>query len=382
MLYSRFCFRMNMSNKGLHIIAFNVPYPADYGGVIDIFYKLKSLKQAGAEIILHCYTYGRQSSKELEDLCAEVHYYERNSGFFYALSRDPYIVTTRDSNIMPKRILDDGFPVLFEGLHSTSRLKEYADAGKKCLVRAHNIEHDYYRALSRSESKLYDKVFLYSEAIKLRRYEKILAEADQILGISMPETKYFMEKYGHSTLVPAFHRFDEITIKPGLGEYILFHGNLAVAENSDVFLRIASNVLSKIPHQVIVAGKNPSRSFIRKLSGWKNISVVANPLDDEMDELIAYAQVNLLYTAQSTGIKLKLLHALFGGRHCLVNSEMIGGTGLESLCRLAEEPRDMIDQLEELMNLPFTVDEIAERMVALKDYSNRAGAEKILNLID
>lgn len=371
-----------MGNKHLHIIAFNVPFPADYGGVIDIYYKLRSLKQVGIQIILHCYTYGRQPSKELEDLCVEVHYYERESGFFHALNRDPYIVTTRDSNIMPKRILGDKFPILFEGLHSTSRLKLYADAGKKCLVRAHNIEHDYYRALSRSENKLYDKVFLYTEAIKLRRYENILGEADHILGISRPETKYFSEKYGHSTLIPAFHRFDEITIKAGLGDYILFHGNLAVAENSDVFLRIASNVLSKIPHRVIVAGKNPSRSFVRKLSGWANISVVANPSDDELDTLIADAQVNLLYTAQSTGIKLKLLHALFGGRHCLVNTEMIAGTGLESLCQLAEEPSDMIDQLEKLMTLPFTKEQVDERILALKDYSNRAGAEKILKLIE
>jgi len=371
-----------MPEKHLHVIAFNVPYPADYGGVIDIFYKLRSLKQVGIKTILHCYTYGRQSSKELEDLCAEVHYYERDSGFYYALQRDPYIVVTRDSNIMPKRILGDKFPVLFEGLHSTSRLKEYAKAGKKCLVRAHNIEHDYYRALSRSENRLYDKVFLHTEAIKLRAYEKVLEHADYILGISRPETDYFMENYGHSTLVPAFHRFDEVTIKPGLGEYILFHGNLAVAENSDVFLRIASHVLSKIPHRVMVAGKNPSKSFIRKLSGWSNIRVIANPTDDELDKLIADAQVNLLYTAQSTGIKLKLLHALFGGRHCLVNTEMIGGTGLESLCRLAEEPRDMIDQLEELMTLPFTEKQISEREIALKDYSNRAGAEKILELLD
>ncbi len=371
-----------MLQKNLHVIAFNVPYPADYGGVIDIYYKLRSLKQAGVNTILHCYTYGRHSSKELEDLCTEVHYYQRESGFFYALQRDPYIVTTRDSNIMPKRILGDKYPILFEGLHSTSRLKQYADAGKKCLVRAHNIEHDYYRALSRSENRLYDKVFLYTEAIKLRHYEKVLAEADHILGISRPETDYFHEKYGHSSLVPAFHRFDKITINPGLGDYILFHGNLAVAENSDVFLRIASNVLSKIPHRVMVAGKNPSRSFVRKLAGWSNIKVIANPSDDELDKLIADAQVNLLYTAQSTGIKLKLLHALFGGRHCLVNSEMIGGTGLESQCQLAEEPQDMIDQLEKLMTLPFTVEQIHEREISLKDYSNMAGAEKIINLLD
>lgn len=371
-----------MSEKHLHVIAFNVPYPADYGGVIDIYYKLKSLKQAGVKIILHCYKYGRQSSKELEDLCAEVHYYERDSGFSYALSRDPYIVTTRDSNIMPKRILGDKHPVLFEGLHSTSRLKQYAKAGKKCLVRAHNIEHNYYSALSKSENRPYDKLFLYTEAIKLRSYEKILNLADSILGISEPETKYFMEKYGRATLVPAFHRFEEISIKPGLGDYILFHGNLAVAENSDVFLRIASNVLSKLPHTVIVAGRNPSRSFLKKINIWSNIRVIPNPSDEELDRLICDAQVNLVYTAQATGIKLKLLHALFGGRHCLVNTEMIAGTGLESLCVLAEEPQDMIYQLGELMGRPFTEEQIEERSRVLKAYSNRASAEKIIKLLD
>ena len=132
----------------------------------------------------------------------------------------------------------------------------------------------------------------------------------------------------------------------------------------------------------MVAGRNPSKSFIRKISGWSNIRVIPNPSDDELDELIADAQVNLLYTAQSTGIKLKLLHALFGGRHCLVNSEMIDGTGLESLCQLAEEPQDMIDQLEKLMTLPFTKEQILQRELVLKEYSNRAGAEKISNLLD
>ncbi|MCP4313499.1 MAG: glycosyltransferase [Bacteroidetes bacterium] len=371
-----------MPEKYLHLIAFNVPYPADYGGVIDIYYKLRSLQQVGILTILHCYTYGRQSSKELEDLCAEVHYYERDSGFFFALKRDPYIVCTRDAKTMPELILGDRFPVLFEGLHSTARLKEYSAAGKKCLVRAHNIEHEYYRALSRSENRLYDKFFLFTESKKLRRYEKILGMADHILGISMPETAYFQERYGHSTLVPAFHRFDEISITEGMGDYILFHGNLSVAENSDVFLRIAGNVLSKISHRVVVAGKNPSRSFIRKLEAWPHIELIANPGDKELDLLISGAQVNLLYTAQSTGIKLKLLHALFGGRHCLVNTEMIEGTGLEPLCRLADEPQDMIGQLDELMNLPFTLQQIRERENALQDYSNRAGAERILRLLD
>ncbi len=32
-----------MPDKYLHIISFDIPYPPNYGGVIDVFYKLKAL---------------------------------------------------------------------------------------------------------------------------------------------------------------------------------------------------------------------------------------------------------------------------------------------------------------------------------------------------
>ena len=40
-----------MNNKTIHIIVFDVPYPSDYGGIIDVFYKLKALHQLGVNII-------------------------------------------------------------------------------------------------------------------------------------------------------------------------------------------------------------------------------------------------------------------------------------------------------------------------------------------
>jgi hypothetical protein len=39
----------------LHVVAFNVPYPPDYGGIIDIYYKLKALSADGTRIILHAF---------------------------------------------------------------------------------------------------------------------------------------------------------------------------------------------------------------------------------------------------------------------------------------------------------------------------------------
>jgi hypothetical protein len=117
------------------------------------------------------------------------------------------------------------------------------------------------------------------------------------------------------------------------------------------------------------------------MTAFPNITVIANPDDKELDQLIQDAQVNLLYTAQSTGIKLKLLHSLFGGRHCLVNREMVEGTGLSHLCHLANQPHEMVSSLEELMHQPFTDKQINERKTALLDYSNWAGAEKIIRLL-
>ena len=378
----RFRAGFKMSAKYIHVISFNIPFPPDYGGIIDIYYKLKALKQAGVRIILHCYSYGRQPSKELEDLCNTVHYYQRDSGPLYFLSRDPYIVSTRNAKPMPKNLFGDSFPVLFEGIHTTALLPACSKAGKRSLVRTHNIEHDYYRALSRSETRIFNKAFHYIESLKLRRYESVLKYADHILAISRPEAKYFESVYGKTHFIPAFHRFEDINIKPGIGSYILFHGNLGVAENSDVFLRLVMNVLSTTEYRVIVAGKNPPNRFARQLNAFSNIELIANPEDEVLDRLIQNAQVNLLYTAQSTGIKLKLLHALFSGRHCLVNREMVEGTGLAHLCVEANHPGEMISSLEELMKKPFSEEKISERKTALMDYSTRAGAEKIIRLLD
>ncbi len=370
-----------MPSRYLHIIAFNIPYPANYGGIIDIYYKIAALKQIGIHIILHCFEYGRQPSKELEDLCFKVYYYPRKSGLRYFLSSNPYIVITRCAKSMPKNLLGDSFPVLFEGLHSTSMMERCVKANKKILVRAHNIEHTYYLALSKSEPSLHRKVFLRSESLKLKRYEKILHQSDHILGISKHETEYFIDRYGHSVFIPPFHRFEEVSSLSGSGDYILFHGNLGVPENSEEFLRLAERVLSGISHPIVVAGKNPSERFKKKIARYPHIRVVANPSDPELDTLIQNAQINLLHTSQSTGIKLKLIYSLYAGRHCLANSHMVRGTGLDPLCTLADTKESLIQAIDSLMETPFSEEQIRNRKKALKDFSNRASAEKILRLM-
>jgi len=370
-----------MSSKFLHIVSFDIPYPADYGGAIEIYYKLKALSQAGVRIILHCYEYGRLHSKELEDLCFKVYYYKRKHGVKYLFHTDPYIVSTRNANTMPKNLLGDSFPVLFEGLHCTGMLPQCMEARKLTLVRAHNIEHSYYKGLARSTHNLFHKAYFRIEAAKLKRYEKILHQSDQVLSIARHETAYFDEIYGNAVFIPAFHRFEELRCEAGSGSYILYHGNLGVVENSEVFLKLARKRLSLLPYQVIVAGKNPSLKFQKQVAPYSNIRLIADPTDQGLDKLIVQAQINLLFTNQATGIKLKLLHALFAGRHCLVNPEMIEGSGLGNICTVATSERELELQIHELMQQDFDETQIRKRKKALLEFSNRAGAEKILRLL-
>jgi len=370
-----------MASTYLHIIAFNVPYPPDYGGVIDIFYKVKALSSAGIRIILHCFQYGRLPSKELEDLCFKVYYYPRKSGLKYHLHSDPYIVSTRNAKSMPDKLLGDSFPVLFEGLHTTGMLSPCVEAGKLTLVRAHNIEHKYYSALARSERHLPAKLFLRAEARRLRSHEAVLHQADYVLGIAKHETAYFDNTYGNAFYVPAFHRYDEVCSREGSGKFLLFHGNLGITENTEAFLSLTRLVLARLPYEIVVAGKNPSQRFQKRLSHHANIRLVANPGEEQLERLMADAHIHLLFTAQSTGTKLKLLHALFAGRHCLANPAMVEGSGLDKLCTVAESAEDLEAHVHELMQRPFTSSELQERKKALKQFTNRASAEIISRLL-
>ena len=54
--------------KFIHVVSFDVPYPANYGGVIDVFHRLKALHKNGYKIILHCFEYGRDKQIELDKI--------------------------------------------------------------------------------------------------------------------------------------------------------------------------------------------------------------------------------------------------------------------------------------------------------------------------
>jgi hypothetical protein len=372
---------MNDTDYHLHIIAFDVPYPANYGGVIDVFYRVKALSEAGIKVHLHCFEYGR-GEQEILKRCHEVKYYKRDTSFFKQLSLMPFIVNSRRSEALVQDLLKDDYPILCEGLHTTAVLLDKRLKHRKIYVRAHNVEHDYYNGLGDTENCGWKRLFYHAEARKLRRYEPVMKKAAGIFAISQKDADYFSKRYSNVMVVPGFNAADSVCSETGRGDYVLYHGNLSVRENEDAAKWLIENVFAELDMACIVSGLNPSDKLKRLAEKYVNVTLVANPDDAEMIDLLRQAQINILVTNQPTGLKLKLLNALYNGRFCLVNSDMVKGTSLESLCVVADEPEQMIAEIKRLMKEDFTEDDIVERDNQMKQlYDNEYNAQKIIETI-
>lgn len=373
-----------MQDKHLHIISFNIPFPANYGGVIDVYYKIKALHNAGIKVHLHCFEYGRNFPDELKEICFDINYYKRKTGLISSFSIKPYIVKSRISEDLIKNICNDNYPVIFEGLHCCYYIDDKRIANKIKIYRESNIEHHYYYHLFKAEKNFLKKIYFITESIKLKLFQNKLKNADLMLVVSEKDTLYLQKKFPENKVVylPSFHPNNEIEISKGIGKYILYHGNLSVAENEEAAIYLIENVFNRLELPFIIAGLNPGNKLIKLVQKYKHINLIANPEESIMNKLISEAQVNILLTFQETGLKLKLLNTLYKGRYCLVNSKMLAGTNLNELCIIADNKDDIIENLIKVFNNEFDYKETKLRKEILdKNFSNQSNLKNLLNLI-
>lgn len=335
------------TNKSIHIVAFDVPFPPDYGGVMDVYYRCRSLKNAGYRIILHCYEYGRGREHDFSDIADEVHYYTRSKSILSWLSKLPFIVNTRKSKALLNRLLQDNHPIVFEGQHCTFWLNHPELGGRKKMVRLHNIEWKYYSGLSTRSGSFFERWYFRSEARKLQQHESELKQATILATISESDTDYYKSLFEHVVYVPVgFEHFPPKTVPKPRDPFYLFHGNLSVAENCEaVYWLLERFKKTGIPQPLIIAGKNPDQALVSACSLQTNVQLIANPDDLLLQELMQSTTAHLIIGFQQSGIKLKLLNALMTGKKCIVTPKIVTGSGVNHLCTLISTPEELIEVL-------------------------------------
>ena len=102
-----------------------------------------------------------------------------------------------------------------------------------------------------------------------------------------------------------------------------------------------------------------------------------------MNRLITNAQINLLYTEQATGLKLKLLNVLYNGRHCIVNPKMAEGTSLGKICLMEQNTTELRKLIRSTFTVEITKEEIESReYLLLKEYSNEVSYQTMIRHIN
>jgi hypothetical protein len=371
--------------KHLHIISLNIPYPADFGGMYDLFYKLPALYNQGVKIHLHCFYKDRSEQSELSKYCEEVFYYPRDTGSKNVISKLPYIVASRSNEMLAARLLQDDHPILMEGTHCTFLANDARFKKRKMFVRVHNIESEYYRQLYKFSHKLKNKTYYLLEANRLYTYERKLSRAvTSFWAVSRKDVSYYHDEFNCDNIeyLPLFIPEWKMKAPEAIGIYCLYHGNLEIEENEFAVLWLLNHVFKKLTIPFTVAGKNPSKKLAKHIQKNKNCTLIANPDDAQMHAIISSAHIHVLPSFNNTGIKIKLLNALYNGRHCVVNDAMIADTTFSSVCHVVNSAGEFKERIQLLYHQPFSKQEKKFRQDILqKEFSNEANAKQIVQWI-
>lgn len=166
----------------------------------------------------------------------------------------------------------------------------------------------------------------------------------------------------------------------GSGDYCLYHGNLSVSENRRVAIWLAENIFKKINFPFVIAGKN-ANTLRSQLSTNPNISLVDNPSNEQLSVIIRNAHINILPSFNNTGVKLKLLHALFEGRFCITNEAGLKGTGLHSGMHIANDEATTIRLVNQLLTKEFSEEDVKHRQELTQIYNNSTNAATLNELL-
>jgi arsenate reductase-like glutaredoxin family protein len=372
-----------MAERHLHIITHDVPWPADFGGVMDLFYKIKTLHQNGVKIYLHCFVNERPKQDELNKYCAKVYYYQREKSWTRFSFRVPFIVSTRKSAELLTNLQQDNYPVLIEGVHCSWHLFTGHLSNRIVLLRLHNAEFEYYHQLALHESSPLKKMYYQHESALLKKYENKLAGKVNINAVSAQDVALYQQyfKAPHIDHLPVFLPYETAAGREGNGCFCLYHANLAINENEAAAIWLLQEVFQDLEIPFVIAGKNPSQKLEFMAHQHAHTCLVSNPSDKELHDMIAKAQINILPSFNNTGVKLKLLNALYNGRHCLVNEAGVTGSGLDNLCTIAETAAEFKTIIKNLYTKPYALEENDKRQQVLQQlYNNQKNADRLIEI--
>jgi hypothetical protein len=92
--------------------------------------------------------------------------------------------------------------------------------------------------------------------------------------------------------------------------------------------------------------------------------------------------MHVIHSDNPSGFKIKLLNALYSGRHVLVQEAIVVGEHLDEVTHAFETSDELRGLMRTLKDKPVTAEDIAKReSVLLPRFSSKDNAKHLINLI-
>jgi hypothetical protein len=114
-----------------------------------------------------------------------------------------------------------------EGIHCTALLNDHRFKNRKCFVRLHNVEFEYYRDLDKASGSMIKKLYYRRESTLLKRYEKNIAAKAVFLSVTEKDAETYRRIFNCKSVqhLPLFLPSWKVIATSGMGGYCLYQGD-------------------------------------------------------------------------------------------------------------------------------------------------------------
>lgn len=229
------------------------------------------------------------------------------------------------------------------------------EKGLPVIVRAHNVESDYFDALYKKRKNLTN--FIHKKLGK-RAEKKCIQYSNVILALTPQDQRRLAELYGRDNnikLMPVCVKQFNTSMKERLPEpFVAITGSLWFGPNAEGTIWFLENVWSKLDedlrdkYALVIAGSNPNDKIRHLADKIPNVFLYSNPNDIDPYYLQAYAYVAPIF--YGAGMKVKIAEALSCGLPVITtNHSSAGYESVQDLITVCETSDDFIQEIRGLL---------------------------------
>lgn len=346
------------------IVCSDFPYPADHGARVDIWGRIQVLVDLGWKIHLAVCGRDRPSQEDLEAVntyVEQVMLCDRSSKLANFLHATPMQARSRDE-LRHMDIDGDYDYVLLEGDYVYPILDNPKIRYDRVILRVHNDEAVYFKALARSTKNVIHKLYYRMESGKFARLQKkMLEKVDKYLFISNKEFETFQRRNpkARSMFLPppvALGHFSPGTFQ---GKNVVFIGSLFMPNNREAIEWYLAHVhplmLREPDYKFIVAGNSRKKS-LSWLEPYDLTNVIVHDTPKSLDDIYRQGYLFVNPMQNGAGVKLKTIEAIQNGLPVISTTIGYEGTGLvdNEHILIADEPEMFCRKIKHLFDDPHS----------------------------